>query len=263
MTYLRPHNRIKSLTRSHKDWAYKLYDINRLHQQGYKGQGVTVAIIDTGVNYQHPDFEGQRHSKLFVHSTIGENGLDYNGHGTWCVSKIGGNKYGFAPDVVKHSIQALDRYGVPRGQSVYDAFRLAIRLKPDYISASIGWPCDTDQSVMQDLVYEAQSYGITILAAAGNDGKFNDLDSPACLDGVISVGAFNSSLQRSVFSDWAYDIDMYAPGDGKAASHGNYIEHLRGTSMATPIAAASLALCHHILPEKINYTNIQPLLSCL
>lgn len=252
--------------RSSKDWANKLYRVSELHRQGYRGQGVKIAVIDTGINPKHPEFrKAFEDGRLAIHSTVGDKGIDREGHGSWCASRYIGNTLGFVPDCQLHSIKALGDNGEGAMANVVKAFELAVALNVDVISASIGWAHDGNNP-LRSVIRTAKSRGILIFAAAGNDGRKNDIDAPACYDDVISVGGFNSEMKRGNYSDYGLELDLYAPGDGKGAYTGKAIAHLVGTSMATPTAGACFALIRQHLLEttgSADFETIKKIVTCI
>lgn len=250
--------------KSSLDWTFDLYKIKDLNASGHTGKGVKVAVIDTGINYSHNEFSNAKITALS--SRPDNNPFDRQGHGTWCCSRFVAKTFGYVPDAEIISIKALDDNGGGDMKDVLNAFHMAIDMGVDIISASIGWRCGYYKDELKRISYLAQDKNILMFAAAGNDGKYNDVDSPACEDGFIAVAGFNQMLQRSLFSDYGPNVTLYAPGDGKGAYIDQHIAHLSGTSMATPTAAAVTAMLLPSLRVKgqcITFDNIKTIATCL
>ena len=237
-------------------WNY--HDINDKNIAGY---GIRIAIIDTGVDYNHPDL-----NKNYVggYDFVNDDNdpMDDNGHGTHCAgialgTGINSNyKYtGVAPRSDLFSYKVLDNEGNGEISSVIDAFDRALEEDIDIISISFGnneelaFP-NSILSLAADNVVDA---GIVVVAAAGNDGKSGQISSPACAKKVICVGATDkndnvadfSSRGPAFFENGSYLIkpDIVAPGVNiKSCSKNNGYIYLSGTSMSTPHVAGASAL---------------------
>lgn len=231
------------------DWSNDYYRIPDVHGLGYKGQKIKVGIIDTGINLKHSAFvKAIQENRLFAYSVIGGDPNDLDGHGTWCASKIIGQDSvaGFAPEIELHVVKALSSDGGTVAD-FFEAMNLLISLDLNIISTSIAWNPEVYKREVKNMANICKRKNILWFSAAGNDGQNIDgLDNPATDENVISVGSIGKDGKRSIFSDKGANLDLYAPGDGlKGAGLGNNnIVTLRGTSMATPIAAANAALIY-------------------
>ncbi len=229
------------------------------------GQGdIEVAVIDTGVDYNHPDLAGNLE---WCVSTIGGsltgNCYDGNGHGTHVIGTIaallnGQGVVGVAPDVGIYAIKALDDQGRGTFSDIIAAVEAAI-LGPDgvldadgdgliagdpdddapeVISMSLGGSSAPSQ--LRDIIAQAYSYGIVIVAAAGNEGA-SQPSYPAAYPEVIAVGAIDSSEQVPWWSN-RYP-EFVAPGVNILSTlPGGQYGTMSGTSMATPHVSAVVAL---------------------
>lgn len=224
-----------------KDWGYEHYRIKQFNDLGYNGEGVRVAVIDTGVEWDH-SFLDSYNGKLIVESVVGDEGYDFDSHGSWCCSQFVG-KYGWSPNLeALISIKCM-KEGQGQLQWFYDAVKLAIEHKADIISASLGWIDDgrVDKR-LDEVMYACNERGILFFGAAGNDGSHNDVDRPASHKCAISVGAHDKNLDRFNFSDLGHNLDVYQYGEGIGAISGNRYGVLQGTSMSCPRAAAVAAM---------------------
>ncbi|HEV8394831.1 MAG TPA: S8 family serine peptidase [Vicinamibacterales bacterium] len=225
---------------------------------------VTVAVIDTGIDYNHPDLAGHYAGGYdFVHSTFDP--LDDHGHGTHVAGTIAASLenltgspaaaegvVGVAPQarLLAYKVCAAD--GTCTDFAVIQAISRAVADGAKVINMSLG---DTVYSQsLADAVQQAWNAGVVIVAGAGNDGVTAPF-YPAALDHVIAVGAFDEEHNRASFSNYGSWVDIAAPGSnilstyplskcteaGVPGETGCYA-WLSGTSMATPHVAGAAAL---------------------
>ncbi|HET9271545.1 MAG TPA: S8 family serine peptidase [Vicinamibacterales bacterium] len=225
---------------------------------------VTVAVIDTGIDYTHPDLASHYAGGYdFVHSTFDP--LDDHGHGTHVAGTIAaslenltGNPaaaegvVGVAPQarLLAYKVCAAD--GTCTDFAVIQAIARAVAEGARVINMSLG---DTQYSqALADAVQEAWDAGVVLVAGAGNDGTTTPF-YPAALDHVVAVGAFDEDHRRASFSNYGTWVDIAAPGNyvlstypaskcveaGMPGDTGCYA-WLSGTSMATPHVAGAAAL---------------------
>lgn len=247
------------------------------------GTGMTIAVIDTGVNTADGRVFGNgtsgselrvsNLSKNFISGeTIKENGTDAvadgNGHGTWVASSISADTAndtndGIAPNASLLVLKALDDDGGGSTADIADAIRYAADQDADVISLSLGSPVYSDS--LEDAVASARDNGSVVVVAAGNSARTQPVGvaSPADVEGAIGVAAVTAEApenasaayfsQRSgqvaqdthVTTDEA--VDVAAPGMktmARTPTESGRVENttLSGTSMATPMVAASIAL---------------------
>jgi subtilisin family serine protease/subtilase family serine protease len=228
------------------------------------GSIVTVAVIDTGIDYTHPDLAANYAGGYDFVFNDGDP-LDDHGHGTHVAGTIAaavGNLTGTPPrpegvaGVAPHT--RIRAYKVCRADGTCDDFAvqqaiaLAITDGVNIINMSLG---DTvfSQS-LDDAVQDAWNAGLVIVAGAGNNGT-TELFYPAASEHVISVAAFDEDHLRPSFSNYGTWVDIAAPGNGilstfpmsecpsstTAGDIGCYNWNT-GTSMATPHVAGAAAL---------------------
>jgi len=243
----------------------------RVWAEGFTGEGVRIAIIDTGIDPDHPDFQGR-----IAETTdfTGEGPVDHNGHGTHCASiaagsgaASGGLYRGVAPGATIYSAKVLRSNGEGMMSDVAAGIEWAVDRQVQVISLSLGGqgPCDgTD--FLCETCEAAIERGITVCVAAGNDGpSAYTVGSPGCAHNVITVGAANdtdhiaSFSSRGPTSDGRVKPDIVLPGvniiaaRAKGTSLGKVIDDyyvaLSGTSMATPHAAGICALLLQAEPD--------------
>jgi subtilisin family serine protease len=238
---------------------------------GTRGKGVTVAIIDTGIDYTHPAL-GQGFGPGF--KVIGgwdfvnndADPFDDNGHGTHVSGIVAGQSAtitGVAPDVSLIAYKVLNSHGSGSDSDVIAAIERAADPNGDgntsdhvdvaNLSLGGGGNPDDPTSVAVD---NATAAGVTFAIAAGNGGSFHAISSPGTARSAITVGASDFGDRIASFSsrgpnmkNIALKPDVVAPGVGIVSSFpGNQYVALSGTSMATPHVAGSAALLkslHH------------------
>jgi len=179
----------------------------QMWDMGYNGTGVVVAVLDSGVDTNHPDLQNQIIGfKDFINfdddMTPGDGitGYDYNGHGTACVWNIvgdgtasGGNLTGVAPGASILAIKILDDEGVGEDSVIAQGIEFAIDEGVDVISLSVGgeW-IDSSQVIDFSVVATkaAISARISVVIAAGNSGpQAFSINSPGIVQEAITVGA--------------------------------------------------------------------------
>lgn len=132
----------------------------------------------------------------------------------------------------------------------YNAIAYAADLGAHVINCSWGGP-GIDANA-QDVIDYATAKGSLVIAASGNDGLNNDeyLQSPASLDGVLSVGSCSVSDRVSNFSNYGMNVDVYAPGENILSTYpGNQYRGLTGTSFSSPLTSGVAALVKAVHPD--------------
>jgi subtilisin family serine protease len=208
------------------------------------GNGVKVAVIDTGIDNTHPDLSANvKGGVTFVRGT--RSYLDDNGHGTHVSGTIGAINNGFgvvgvAPGVSLYGVKVLDRTGSGSASNVINGINWAANNGMQVITMSLGTSSDV-QSI-HDAVNNARNKGIIIVAAAGNDYG-GAIIYPAVYDGVIAVTATDISNNLAGFSNIGPQADFAAPGVNVYSTYkGGAYATMSGTSMATPHVTGVVAL---------------------
>lgn len=206
--------------------------------EGYKGQGIKVAVLDSGV---------ANHSDLSVTSIMGSaDTQDSVGHGTHVAGIIGAKAngslgVGVAPEASLSSANVLPN-GSGTDADIMRALMKATEQRVDVVNMSLGGLGYS--GAFQTVVDDAYNAGIAIFAASGNDGGMN-YSYPACYDHVISVAATDKNNIRASFSNYGNKVDLSAPGvtiwSANSANASQYIGK-SGTSMACPVAAGEAAV---------------------
>ncbi len=225
---------------------------------------IEVAVIDTGIDKDHPDLAGNiKWGKSVLNGRISDRYDDKNGHGTHVSGTIAAinndiGVVGVAHSVEIYMIKALNNGGMGSWSDLIIAIDLAVKGPdgvidsdedgvivgdpeddaPEVISMSLGGSDAPEE--LHDVIKSAYDWGIVIVAAAGNEGASSP-SYPAAYPEVIAVGAIDSSGN---VPDWSNrNPEVSAPGvDILSTYPDDTYETLSGTSMATPHVSATVAL---------------------
>ncbi|MFI5533163.1 S8 family serine peptidase [Kitasatospora sp. NPDC051853] len=216
---------------------------NRYVSPDTGGRGVTIYVIDTGVNIEHQDFGGRARYgfNAIDGSAVAEDG---NGHGSHVAATAAGTSYGVAKQASVVAVQVLDDSGEGTYEQVIAGVDWVTRnaVKPAVVNMSLGGEPD---EVLDAAVRASIASGLTYTVAAGNQGIDADEHSPARVSTAITVGASDIDDRAAWYSNHGPLVDLYAPGDEiVSASDGWEAAEatLSGTSMAAPHAAGAAAL---------------------
>ena len=231
---------------------------------------IVTAVIDTGVDYTHPDLASNIWTNTdevagngidddgngFVDDVRGwdfvnndSDPMDDNGHGTHVAGTIGavGNNgigvTGVAWTASIMPLKFLDQSGSGSLSDAIKAIQYARVNGAKIINAS--WGGGGFSSALQSAITQFITSGGLFVAAAGNEATNNDVTPsyPDNYQGVISVGASTRTDTRASFSNYGTSVDVFAPGQSILSTlPGNRYGSLSGTSMATPQVAGALAL---------------------
>lgn len=205
--------------------SHPLASVDDLHGMGVTGAGVTIAIIDDGIDHDHPAFGGQAvfpNAKILGGHDFADNDPDPTidctdqSHGTAVAGVAAGNGGGItgtAPDanLVFLKVQSAMRCGQPTlDGDLVGAIDWTVTHRDDFdirvVSMSLGAlrfsdtaACEASSTGLRDAVNAAEAAGLVVLAASGNDGLCDEISRPACIGNAISVGA-------------VYDADVGGPG---------------------------------------------------
>lgn len=237
---------------------------------GARGTGVTVAVVDTGADYGHPDLAGALlpGCNFIVYPAVCSPtaAADDNGHGTHVAGTIaaltnnGVGVAGLAWGASILPLKALDSTGSGSWFSITDAMSYAasqpgVRVINLSLGSDPGFPPDaSDRALLQGVIDNARSKGLVVIVAAGNSGV--NLDTapvyPAVLPGVVAVTALDQNGVKPAWANYGAAIAVAAPGVGILSTLCAYNSGTQscahtygmksGTSMAAPHVAALAAL---------------------
>ena len=211
------------------------------------GKGITIAILDTGID-DHPTLEGVNIKRINLVGSNENQDSEYNGHGTAIASLVaGGNHAGIAPNTDLLSIQVMNSDGTGDSFTLATGIVEAVDQGASIISMSLG--SYGYSTTLENAIAYAQANNVILVASAGNDGM-GEITYPARFDGVIGVAAIDTESQRAEFSNFSEDVDIAAPGVGVYAAWGEEKwTSFSGTSAATPFVAGAIAATLSLYPK--------------
>lgn len=232
-----------------------------------KGASNVIAVLDTGVQANHPDLAGRLVAGIDLVNDDAT-AADDNGHGTWVSGIIvakANDGYGIAgvswTDKVM-PVKIMDSQGLGSTADLMEGIRWAADHGADVINMSVGgfpW-----SQVVQDAVNYAWTNGVVLVGAAGNNRR-EETYYPASYTNVVSVSATQPQDEFSNWSSWGPKVDVSAPGSSVVTTncytctyggHDTWGTHtfISGTSFATPNVAGVVALIRARYPA---YTPTQ------
>jgi subtilisin family serine protease len=263
-------------------WTKRALGLDRANRQGFTGRGIITAVIDTGARVLHEQLRGVR--ALTAIPEKGGSGEDSSGHGSWCVSTVGGaygldRRYnvpaeGMAPECALVSIQALGFIiGMGTSSDMIKAMEMAAGLGAKVVSMSLGSaeaPKDENNAEAK-AINELVARGIIPVVAAGNAGpEPGTIGTPgSCLNSLTvgSVSPFTGEIsdfssRGPTAGDGYVKPDIVAPGERVNSALVGFLDEMTdptqkrygpisGTSMATPHAAGLVTCMAQLYRERI------------
>lgn len=226
------------------DWGLQSFGIPA-HWKDTEGEGVKVAVLDTGIDAGHADLSGAIDvARDFTGSRSGE--VDMVGHGTYVAGIIGARKnetgvVGVAPDCRLLIGKVLGDDGSGSIDAVAAGVDWAVSAGADVLSLSLG-SIEPSQTLLA-AIRRAAGAGAMVVCAAGNDGRPRSVNYPGRWPETVAVGAVNRDGRLAPFSSRGPEVDICAPGEDVLSTYrdGGYAR-LSGTSMATPFVSGVVAL---------------------
>ena len=238
-------------------------------QSSKTGRGVNLAILDTGMTLDHPDFLNREvFSKSFI---SGETVDDFNGHGTHCagiatggINASTGIRYGTASEATLYAGKVLSNKGVGSDSGILAGMEWAVNNGCKVISMSLGASVGENarySNIYNDLAKRSMDMGTLIIAAAGNDSQrshdsIKPVNHPGNCPNIMAVGALDKNSAIANFSCGGLNpdggsVDIAGPGVEIYSSWKKPQEYaiISGTSMATPYVAGVAALLCEAYPD--------------
>jgi major intracellular serine protease len=237
----------------------RLIEAPSMWKECNQGEGIVIAVIDTGVDTEHPDLKDQIiGGRNFTTDYNGDPKVftDNNGHGTHVSGIIAARLnnegvVGVAPKASILSLKVLTAEGMGDYEWIINAINYAVNWRgPEnervrVISMSLGGPEDVTE--LHKAIQHAVNNDVSVVVAAGNEGD-NQEDTfeysyPGSYNEVIQVGAVDHHLALASFTNTNTEVDLVAPGVEVLSTYlDNQYASLSGTSMATPHIAGAIAL---------------------
>ena len=245
---LLPYERIECLSvqdaNQKSGWGITAFDLPKAWKYT-QGEGVKIAVIDTGCDLDHPDLKDNLLEGInFVKP--GTPPEDDNCHGTHVTGILVAENndigmVGVCPQAKVMPVKVLNSKGTGNLLDVAKGVMWAADNGADIITMSLGSPMKVQQ-VRKAIQYAAEK-GIPTFVAAGNAGNTKEIFYPANYPETISIGAIDENFNRAKFSNTGRNLDFMAPGvDVFSTVPDNWYATLSGTSMACPFAVGVAAL---------------------
>ena len=268
-------------------WGVTHISADTIHDGGNRGAGIKIAIIDSGINYNHPDLnDNYQGGNDFVQGD--DDPMDVYGHGTHVAGTACAEDndngdpdgpygvVGVAPACALYALRVLDDNGYGDASDLIAALQWALEHDIQVANLSLGWDLNPGDTV-REAFDNADAAGLVIVAAACNNGnrpgRGDNVCYPALYDSVIAVAAIDDENQRASFSSTGEQVELAAPGVSVFSTWnddtGYYdpqpvcrtidgvqecYKYGSGTSMASPHVAGTAAL---ILAANLGWTNDQ------
>ena len=235
------------------DWGIERTNTAEMWNEGYTGENIKVAVIDTGIAKNHEDLSVAGGVSFVSNAPTYD---DDNGHGTHVAGIIAAKDndkgvVGVAPNVDLYAVKVLDKEGKGFLSDLIAGVEWSITNEIDIINFSLAMT--EGSQILQRVIEKAQAEQILMVAAAGNSGdrfgRGDTVEYPARYDEVIAVSAIASNNRRANFSATGPTVELAAPGVNIYSTYlNNRYTTMDGTSMAAPFVAGHLALLMEAYP---------------
>lgn len=236
--------------------------LNAIKASGKELSEVTVGVIDSGVDYTHPDLKDRIVDTSLNFSSSGktDSSMDDNGHGTMVAGIVMQN----TTDHVKiKPYKVLNKDGKCATSQIISVVNHILSEKdaPSVINLSLGGEydkLDPFEKTLRSLIESLVGKGCTVVVAAGNESSDAGNYSPSNISNVITVSASTSKNEKSYYSNFGTVVDIAAPGDNIYTTNlgGGYTSSYSGTSFAAPFVTAAAATVL-MLDDSLTSTQVE------
>ena len=226
-------------------WYLERLEYDKVHKIS-TGAKVVIAVIDSGVDFTHPDLEGSILPGIDLIDRSGDGRTDPNGHGTHVAGIIAAHKNDYGTTGLAYNskilpVRVLDQYGEGNDADIAFGILWAAKNGANIINLSLGGT--KEDPLLRDAIAEVTKNGVLVVAASGNTGDSGDIFYPASNPSVVAVAATDLLDRVAVFSTRGEYVDVAAPGSMILSTGKDSTYKLdSGTSMATPLVSSILAL---------------------
>ncbi|HEX8694346.1 MAG TPA: S8 family serine peptidase [Longimicrobium sp.] len=241
----------------------RLLPVDGTYSYQFSGAGVTAYVIDTGIRFDHEEFEGRATPGFDAYTADPVDPLllpapnDCHGHGTHVSGTIGGRTYGLAKQVRLVAVRVLNCAGYGSDADVIAGMDWVAKTAtlPAVVNMSLGDVVPTKtlgtNGPVDDAVRGMIASGITVVVAAGNGWGNGTVGADACMFPIanvpeaITVAASNNTDTRTTWTNYGACVDLFAPGSSITSAYNtgpSDTDVLSGTSMASPHVAGAAAL---------------------
>lgn len=230
---------------------YSRYSLESLHAQGYRGDGVIIAVIDSHIDASIPELRGADiQDKTPCEVT---NDVESDDHATEVAQILVAPDFGVAPGATIYNYAYVDDWGDVDADCALGSNSAALARKPSLIEQALNDGVniivitssysEEDEESLRWAVSRAVVEGVPIVASMGNDSQHNASDVMGSFGGVIGAAALQADGKYADYSNWGDGVSIAAVGEFYAREAStNQLDTIDGTSFSTPLIAGVLAL---------------------
>jgi subtilisin len=240
-------------------WNGELIGANVAYEAGYRGQGIKVAVLDTGLDFEHPDLENAVYDgKNYAHGpeVAYHDSFGHGSHVGGIVASRTTSFMGIAPEAEIYSVKVMSDYGYGYWFWVKEGIEWSIANDMDIITMSFGGAEPWTPKYIEQVMQKAASEDILLVASGGNQGDAPWNVAPASFSSVMAVGAVDWELNVPTWSARQEYIELVAPGAVILSTCTGYFRDIyawagfgslthcwiSGTSMSAPHVAGAAAV---------------------